>query len=260
MPSSRDPADGAPPHARDPHRRFTARADVYARGRPGYPEAAWDALLEGFGPPGRVHAADVGAGTGIAARALGARGIRVVAIEPNAAMREAAEPHPLVTWGDGTAEATGLDEASVDAVVCAQSFHWFRPDEALREFRRVLRPGGRVALLWNEKDPVHATTEEYYALVRAAAVEDPAHLHYPDPLPLLRAAGFSSPRRLSFANAQRLDADGIVDRALSASYVPRSGPAHDRLVAGLRALHARDADAAGFATLAYTTSVFLADA
>jgi SAM-dependent methyltransferase len=259
MPGSADPADARPPHARDPLRRFTARADDYARGRPGYPEAAWDAVLAGLGTPAGLVAADVGAGTGIAARALAARGVRVVAVEPNAAMREAASPHPLVSWRAGSAEATGLPDAGTDLVVCAQSFHWFRPAEALAEFRRVLRPGGRVALLWNVKREGDATTAAYYALVREAAVEDPAHLHTPDPVPLLAAAGFAGARRRVFPNAQRLDADGLVARALSASYVPRLGPAHERLVAGLRALHARARGGDGLAELAYDTEVFLAE-
>lgn len=80
----------------DPTRRFSDRADAYARFRPSYPASAIDAILAGLAPPATLEAADVGAGTGIASRLLGDRGVRVAAVEPNAAMRAAAAPHPRV--------------------------------------------------------------------------------------------------------------------------------------------------------------------
>ena len=86
----------------------------------------------------RSGAADVGAGTGISARLLGDRGVRVMAVEPGDAMRAAAAPHPNVRGSVGTAEATGLAPASLDLVLCAQSFHWFRAADALTEFARIL--------------------------------------------------------------------------------------------------------------------------
>jgi SAM-dependent methyltransferase len=112
----------------DPTGRFTNRAEDYAKHRPSYPDAAIDAVLMGLGAPPDLVAADVGAGTGISSRALAARGLRVVAIEPNAAMRAKAEPHPRVEWRDGTGERTGLPPASVDLVLCAQAFHWLDPE------------------------------------------------------------------------------------------------------------------------------------
>src|SRR5689334_8771077 len=94
--------------------RFFDRAGDYARYRPGYPGAAIDAVLEGL--PKACTVADVAAGTGILSRLVAARGARVLAVEPNAAMRAAAAPHPGVVWSDGTAEATGLPDGSVDLV------------------------------------------------------------------------------------------------------------------------------------------------
>src|SRR5690606_36647496 len=110
----------------------------------GYPPALIDAILGGLDAP--IRAADVGAGTGISARALAQRGVEVVAVEPNAAMRAAAAPHPRVTWREGTADDTGLPDGAVDLVLVAQAFHWFDPPGALREFHRILRPGGRLAI------------------------------------------------------------------------------------------------------------------
>src|SRR5262245_47354984 len=134
---------------RDSVERFSDRADDYVRYRPGYPAEAISAILDGLGSSEHVRAADVGAGTGISARLLGDRGVHGIAVEPGEEMRRAASSHPRVQWTGGTAEATGLQSASVDLVLCAQSFHWFRPFPALTEFTRILRPGGRLALMWN---------------------------------------------------------------------------------------------------------------
>src|SRR4051812_29902068 len=132
----------------NPTERFSDRARDYVRFRPSYPSEAIDEVLRGL--PAGIVCADVGAGTGISARLVADRGVKVIAVEPNAAMRGAATPHELVEWRAGTAEATGLGTAAVDLVVCAQAFHWFDPARALEEFHRILRPGGRVALMWND--------------------------------------------------------------------------------------------------------------
>ncbi|HTD33264.1 MAG TPA: class I SAM-dependent methyltransferase, partial [Candidatus Elarobacter sp.] len=132
--------------------RFTDRAGDYVSGRPSYPPAAIDALLDGLGDPADVVVADLGAGTGISSRLLAERGAQVLAIEPNQAMREAAEPHPRVEWIAASAEHTGLGEASADLVTAFQAFHWFDQRAALDETVRILRPGGRAAVIYNERD------------------------------------------------------------------------------------------------------------
>ena len=101
----------------NPTTRFGARAQAYAAFRPSYPAGAIDAALDGLGDPKTLTIADVGAGTGISARFFAERGVTVIAIEPNARMREAAEQHSRVSWRDGTAEQTNLPSGSVDAVV-----------------------------------------------------------------------------------------------------------------------------------------------
>ena len=131
---------------------FTNRADAYARGRPEYPAAldGWlrDALQLG---PGR-HAADVGAGTGKFTPLLLATGADVVAVEPVDAMRARIAPHERLRVQAGKAEATGLSSGSLGAIVCAQAFHWFSSRATLDEFARVLKPGGRLGLVWNVRD------------------------------------------------------------------------------------------------------------
>lgn len=248
-------ADDAPLHRLDPTGRFTDRADDYVRFRPDYPAAAIDAVLAGL-DLGRIVVADVGAGTGIASRQIADRGARVLAVEPNAGMRRVAAPHPLVDWRAGTAEATGLGAASVDVVVCAQAFHWFRPADALAEFHRILRPGGRLILMWNHRDDHDPLTRGYIAAIHAIQGRHPAERHELEPGTVEAGGGFAPPERLTFAHGQPLDRDGLVGRAASASYAPAAGAAFEELARQLRALHDRYRDASGRVVLRYETIVY----
>ncbi len=248
-----------PLHALNPTGRFTDRAADYVRYRPDYPAAVFDRMLQGLGPPAALEAVDVGAGTGISARQLADRGPRVVAVEPNAAMRAAAAPHPRVTWRDGQAEATGLAARSADLVLVAQAFHWFRAPEALAELRRVLRPGGRLAVMWNGRDRDDPGTRGYVDAIRAVNGEHPAEMRPFDPA-VLHASGHFTPAVLFTApHVQRVDRAGLLGRATSASYVPTSGEAHATLVRLLDALFERHRDADDRFTLHYVTRLFLAD-
>jgi SAM-dependent methyltransferase len=131
---------------------FGAQADVYAASRPDYPDALLDRLLSRAGVAAGDHVADLGAGTGIAARWLANRGLNVTAIEPNASMRGRASPHERIVWMDGTFEETGLGDSSCAWALAAQAFHWATPAPALAELRRVLRPGAAFTALWNNSD------------------------------------------------------------------------------------------------------------
>jgi SAM-dependent methyltransferase len=228
------------------------------RYRPSYPAAAIDCVLAGLGDPHALSAADVGAGTGISARLVAERGVRVVAIEPNAAMREAAAPNPLVEWRAGTGEATGLDPASVDLVLCAQAFHWFRQPEAIAEFHRVLRPDGRLALMWNNRSRTDALTVGYIDAIHAVDGEDPAELRPFDPDVVSATALFTPVELQTFDQTQELDRNGLIGRSTSASYVPREGPRHTRLVELLDALFERHRDERGRVVMRYVTHVFRA--
>jgi SAM-dependent methyltransferase len=131
---------------------FTGQAAAYSRARPGYPDEIVDQLIAAAGVGAGDGVADVGAGTGIFTALLAARGLRVVAVEPNAAMRARAPATPGVAWIDGSFEQTGLDGASQRWVVAAQAFHWADPPRALPEIHRVLAPGGAFTVLWNDRD------------------------------------------------------------------------------------------------------------
>ncbi len=251
--------ESLPLHELNPTGRFSDRAADYVKHRPGYPAAAIAAVLSGLGEPAALLAADIGAGTGIWARQIATRGVRVLAVEPNVAMRAAAAPHPLVEWREGTAEATGLADASVDLVTCAQAFHWFRPPEALAEFARILRPGGRLALVWNNRDHSDPLTRGYIGAIRAVSGEHPVEMRDFDPAVIAFDGAFTEPRLETFPHAQRLDLEGLIGRATSASYVPREGPANAALVARFGKLFARHRDSADRVLLRYVTSVHLAE-
>ncbi|CAG9164540.1 class I SAM-dependent methyltransferase [Cupriavidus pinatubonensis] len=132
---------------------FAAQAATYARGRPEYPEAIGDWLRGTLGLGGGKTVVDLGAGTGKFSRRLAATGAAVIAVEPVDEMRaQLSTALPAVKAVAGTAEAMPLPDASVDAIVCAQAFHWFANDRAMAEIRRVLRPGGMLGLVWNVRD------------------------------------------------------------------------------------------------------------
>jgi SAM-dependent methyltransferase len=219
---------------------------------------AVDAILEGLGDPSRLVVADVGAGTGISARLFAERGARVIAIEPNAAMRDAAEPHALVAWRDGTGEATGLSEACADLVICAQAFHWFRQPEALVEFHRILRPGGRLAIFWNTRDRRDPLTLGYVEAIHAVQGEHPAEQRPFDPKVIHKSRRFMPATLLTFPHAQVVEREGLLGRATSASYVPREGPHHAQLEDLLTKLWDHYRDASGRVTIRYVTKVYLA--
>lgn len=239
-----------------PTRRFHDRAEAYARYRPGYPAAAVDVMLQGL--PAQCTVADVGAGTGILSRLLADRGACVLAVEPNASMRGAAAPHAGVLWSGGTAEATGVPDASVDLVTIAQAFHWVDAPTALREFARILRPRGRLAILWNRRSREHPFTLGYRRVLEVMDAEAPAERAHFDPSIVVASAGvFQDLRHLEFVNAQRLTEEELLGRARSTSTVPLTGPHADRIFEMLRELHAQHRGPDGKVEMVYRTNLYL---
>jgi SAM-dependent methyltransferase len=248
----------------NPTGRFTGLADVYARCRPTYPAAAIDQIVSRCGLGAQSLLIDVGSGTGISSRLFAERGVPVIGLEPNADMRRTAEAQavppgaPVPKYSEGRAEATGLADASADVVLSAQAFHWFDADAALREFHRILKPGGWVALLWNERDESDAFTAAYGAVVRstpgAASVEGP---RAQAGKALLTHPLFEEAAQIDFANEQIVDEDGLLGRSFSASYAPREPAAVEAFAAALRDVfghYQKD----GRAVVRYVTSLYLA--
>lgn len=247
MSAGRDPIE--------PTARFGSRASAYAAFRPEYPAGAIGAVLAGLGDPQTLTLADAGAGTGISARLFADRGVRVVAIEPNASMREAAQPHPLVTWRDGTAERTGLADGSVDVIVACQAFHWFDAAAALEEFARVARR--RAAMLQYERDERDAFTRAYGDVVRAYATDDTEALRA-RAIERFAAVPNAFLTRTAYVASQVLDRSGLLGRAASASYLPATGPASDALRRDLETIFERY-ERGGVVELATVTYALVAD-
>lgn len=252
------PAD-FPLHQLQPLSRFSDRAIEYARFRPAYPIAAIAAMLENLGHPQDLIAADLGAGTGISSRLLADQGLQVWAIEPNEAMQQAAEPHPKVTFFTGTAEQTGLPNQSVDLVTCFQSFHWFDPAKTLPEMHRILKPAGRLAVVWNDRDRHDPFTQGYSQIVQQISGHHPAEQRMVAEQPLLNSSEFCHIRHLTFAYQQALNWEGLMGRANSVSYIPKDPQSQQQLATALAALYTHWQDGDGLVYLTYSTQVFLGE-
>src|SRR5882724_9726235 len=142
--------------AKDATQRFSSRVDNYVRYRPGYPSEVLELLKAECGLKPNTVIADIASGTGILTRMLLENGNPVFGVEPNPEMRKAGEQlltgYPGFTSVAGGAEATTLDDHSVDIITAAQAAHWFDRERARSEFVRILVPGGWTVLLWNERD------------------------------------------------------------------------------------------------------------
>ncbi len=239
-----------------PTERFSPRAGAYASNRPGYPSAALDALLDGLGSPAKLTIADIGAGTGIASRLLAERGATVFAIEPNHSMAEQAEPDPRIEWIDGTGEDTHLPFKSVDVAAAFQAFHWFEPEAAIEEFRRISRH--RIALVQYERDESEPFAGAYAGLVRQHALDDTEARRAQALTAFAKLAG-SDCNRSEHRYAQTLSKEQLLGRMASTSYLPREGPAAEALRCGAGELFERFAQD-GNVSLAMVCYVLVADA
>lgn len=241
--------------------RFSDRVGDYIRYRPGYPPQAIDHIVRESDLAALSVVADIGAGTGLSARPFLERGMRVVGVEPSGPMREAAREYlsgfPGFEAVDGTAAGTGLADDSVDLVVAAQAFHWFADETAAAEFRRILRPGGSVALMWNERllgaDAFHRAYERF--LVRFGTDYETVRHDRIGLSELDRIFGLEF-RRNTFENVQTLDFAGLRGRVLSSSYMPsRENPRFPEMEKNLKRLFAEYAER-GKIQILYDTNIF----
>lgn len=234
----------------EPTSRFSDRVADYVLHRPSYPADAIDFVVRTLAlVRGSSTIADLGSGTGISSVLFLERGIAVRAVEPNAAMRTSAEAMLGTREGysshAGTAETTTLPDASVDAIIAAQAFHWFDPVRAHDEAKRILRASPRIAnaaLLWNaRREWGTAFLEGYERLLLERAVDYASVRHQNVAASDAVDRFFGHPaKKWSTRNVQRFDWEGLRGRAASSSYVPPVGHAlHDAFYAELRALFDR---------------------
>ena len=230
----------------DPRARFSETVEDYDRHRPSYPAEAldWVARTAALAPGAAVL--DLGCGTGILTRLLAGRGYRVTGVDPNPQMlARARELGGGASYRPGEAIATGLPGGTFDLAIGAQSFHWFDLEPAWLEIRRVLRPGGWCAALWNEREST-PLLDEYERLLRAASSEYRRVRTPAETLVAIRALPcVGHYRESSFANAQRFGLEGLLGRAHSASYVVHGVAdlaAFDREIEAIFARHQRDGE------------------
>ncbi len=244
-------------------RGFTAGADAYERARPSYPPDAVAALGATLGLAAGRTVLELGAGTGKLTRLLAPSGARVLAVEPVEAMRaKLLETVPSVALAEGTAEEIALPNASVDAVVVAQAFHWFDAIRALSEVHRVLRPGGRIALVFNRRDESVPWVRGLGEAIRAISDGEPQVWDSAWRDALARSALFGEWTSLLFRQVQRLTPDGVLDRTASVSYVAAAPPeVRAGVLDRVRALLADDPHTAGASKidLPYDTEVLWAE-
>lgn len=243
--------------------RFSNRVENYVKYRPAYPAEVLR-LFETEMNLQKTHiVADVGAGTGISARVFLENGNRVFGVEPNRAMRAAAEnfleDFPNFESVDGTAENTTLADESVDFVVAAQAFHWFDREKTRREFQRILKNEGFAALIWNERQlDANDFLRAYERLLIRFGTDYEQTRHDNISVETLHEFFQTDYRHKSFLNVQTLDFDGLKGRILSSSYMPTAGDENFELMRReLERLFA-DYEKDSRIEILYTTNIFYA--
>ena len=241
--------------------RFSNRVENYVKYRPGYPPEVLDLFRTEMNLKKSSVIADIGSGTGISSKMFLENGNTVFGVEPNAAMRGAAESFlrgfPHFESVDGTAENTALPDNSVDFIIAAQAFHWFDREKTPDEFKRILRPEGFVALIWNERElDSTAFLREYENLLKEFGTDYEKVRH--DKIDRQTLSDFfqTDLSQKSFVNIQTLDFTGLKGRMLSSSYIPpENDPGFEPMIAKLRGVFDKYAENGKIQVL-YNTNVY----
>ena len=241
--------------------RFSNRVENYVKYRPSYPTAVLQLFKDKMGLTESSVVADIGSGPGISARLFLENGNIVYGVEPNSTMRQAAESilskFPNFKSIDGTAEATALPTSSVDFVVASQAFHWFDPDAARAEFLRIVKDGGYIGLIWNERQM--ETTPflcEYEQFILRNAKDYEYVRHDNISAQDLEAFFQKEFHSATFENVQIFDFEGLKGRMLSASYMPsETDRGYSEMIDELRELFAKHAEN-GKIKVFYDTNVY----
>lgn len=245
----------------DVTQRFSSRVDNYIKYRPGYPQEVIETLKTECGLTPNSIIADIGSGTGILSEVFLKNGNTVYAVEPNPDMRAAGERllngYTNFRSIAGRAEATGLDGDSVDFITAGQAFHWFDRAAAKAEFTRLIRIGGWVVLIWNERLVTTPFLVDYERLLKSYSIDYTQIDHRRIDSDIIRDFFGSGRFRLErFRNVQVFDYDGLRGRLVSSSYSPEPGhPNYEPMIAELeRTFQTHQKD--GNVTVEYETLVY----
>jgi ubiquinone/menaquinone biosynthesis C-methylase UbiE len=229
---------------------FDRAAEVYDRARPEYPSEAIDWML----PADAKTVLDLGAGTGKLTRALAARGLEVIAVDPSPQMlAQLSASLPDAAVHVGTAEDIPLADASVDAVVVAQAWHWVDEDRGLPSVARVLKPGGTLSLIWNIRD------ESVPWVARLTEAIHPANAEIYLRVPKIKNDGFGPIERAAFTWSMEFSREKLLELARSRSYFITATDTEQRqILDDVNALLDTDPDLAGGEpwSMPYVTRVF----
>ncbi len=241
--------------------RFSNRVENYVKYRPSYPPEVLDLFRDEMNLQSDSVVADIGSGTGISAKIFLENGNSVYGVEPNAAMREAAEEFlkdfPRFKSVNGTSEKTNLPENSVDFIVAAQAFHWFDKEKTYKEFKRILRENRFVVLIWNERQlDTNEFLENYENHLQKFGTDYEKVRHDQIDEDILGDFFQSEFRRETFLNVQMLDFEGLKGRMLSASYMPsETDSLFEPMINELKSLFENHAES-GKIQILYNTNIF----
>ena len=242
--------------------RFSNRVADYMRYRPGYPLGMYDLLARECSLGSDHVIADVGSGTGFLSKFFLERGNAVFGVEPNPEMRAGGEEflreYAKFTSVDGSAEGTTLRDASVDFVSAGQAFHWFDPQAAHREFRRILKPGGFVVTAWNDRRISETRFGRQYEdlLVRFSVDYSQVRETYPEAAAMRKFLGEKNFHVYELPNFQDFDFEGLAGRLRSSSYAPKEGHAnYESMMKELKRLFDEN-QVDGRVRMDYTTQIY----
>jgi ubiquinone/menaquinone biosynthesis C-methylase UbiE len=243
--------------------RFSDRVENYVKYRPDYPQAVFDFLLAEDILRDDNIVADVGSGTGISAFPILKMGLTVIGIEPNTEMRKAAEiflkEFPKFISSAASAEATNLENNSVDMILAGQAFHWFDQQKCKAEFSRIIKPQGNVVLMWNDRKTDSSDflkVYEDFLKMFATDYEQVNHKHTQNKSVFSNFFSEGKYSEQSFYNEQCVDFSGLKGRVLSASYMPnQEHPDFDFMLYCLKKIFARYQEN-GLVTIEYDTKIY----
>lgn len=226
--------------------KFTGKATIYSKYRPGYPKEYMDYLAAYSRLPSDAVIADIGSGTGIFSRQLLERGFRVIAVEPNDDMRSAAEnnlsDYPGYFSKKGTAENTGIPAGRVDLVTAAQSFHWFDAMKFKAECSRILKPDSNVALVWNSRDSSSELIMENAEICKKFCSQFYGFSGGIEETPDVYRQFFRDGKydKKEFQHNLKMSLDGFIGRNLSSSYAPKvTDPDYGKFIEAITGLFAK---------------------